>query len=118
MLLVLLLLVWDPNSVVCVNVRGCKLVVGAVILWEIVIAMLWENLSAEAEQVADFQFVFLGLCWELCCAICLSELLLKLHPEFGLLFPHILDEATKELVVLKMSGCRRALVVVEFILQI
>lgn len=86
--------------------------------WEIVIAMLWENLSAEAEQVADFQFVFLGLCWELCCAICLSELLLKLHPEFGLLFPHNLDEATKELVVLKMSGCRRALVVVEFILQI
>ena len=30
MLLVMLLLVWDPNSVVCVNVRGCKLVVAVV----------------------------------------------------------------------------------------
>jgi hypothetical protein len=68
--------------------------------------------------VADFQFVFLGLCWELCCAICLSELLLKFHPKFGLFFPHNLDEASKEMVVLKMSGCWSALVVVEFILQI
>ena len=80
--------------------------------------MLWENLSAEAEQVADFQFVFLGLYWEICCALRLSELLLKLHPEFGLLFPHNLDEATKELVVLKVSGWWSVLVVIEFILEI
>ena len=80
--------------------------------------MLWENLSAEAEQVADFQFVFLGLCWELRCALLLSELLLELHPEVGLLFPHDLDEATKELVVLKVSGWWSVLVVIEFILEI
>jgi hypothetical protein len=28
-------------------------------LWEIVITMLWENLSAEAEQVADFQNIII-----------------------------------------------------------
>jgi hypothetical protein len=31
-------------------------------LWEIAIMMSWENLSAEAVQVVDFQFVFLGPC--------------------------------------------------------
>jgi hypothetical protein len=53
--------------------------------------MLWENLSAEAVQVADFQFVFLGSCLPLCCPLRLSELLLELHPEFGLFFPLNLD---------------------------
>ena len=59
---------------VCLQLGGCAVV-----------------LSTEAVQVADFYLVFFVHSSNLCCAPRLSELLLELHPEFRLLFPHYLD---------------------------